>query len=258
MRIAVIGGTGHAGRAAVVEAAARGHEVVVVGRTEPRDPVPGTTFARADVTTGEGLADALRGVDAVLDASNIASQNERTATAFFVGATKRLVEAGAAAGVRRHVVLSIVGIDDVPTGYYQAKLAQERAARAGSVPVTVVRATQFHDFPGQLLDVVARGPVAVVPSIPVQPVSTHDVAQALLDAAEAGEPADLVQVGGPERRDLVDLARRTLEAQGRKVLVLRLRVPGEAGRRMRAGGLLLGEGGRRGTERFEDWLATSR
>ena len=154
-------------------------------------------------------------------------------------------------------MLSIVGIDEVPTGYYKAKLAQERAARAGSIPVTVVRATQFHDFPAQILSVLAKGPVAVVPSIPVQPVSTHDVAQALLDAAEAATAADLVQVGGPERRDLVDLARRTLEAQGRKVFVLRLRMPGEAGRAMRGGGLLLKEG-RQGSERFEDWLATSR
>ena len=257
MRIAVIGGTGHAGRAAVQEAARRSHDVVVVGRKEPQDPVPGTTFARADVSTGEGLGEALRGVDAVVDASNIMSQNEKTATDFFVGATEHLLAAEAAAGVGRHVVLSIVGIDEVPTGYYKAKLAQERAARAGSVPVTVVRATQFHDFPGQILSVTAKGPVAVVPSIPVQPVSTNDVARALLDAAEAPVAGDLVQVGGPERRDLVDLARRTLEAQGRKVLVLRLRVPGEAGRAMRGGGLLLKEG-RQGSERFEDWLATSR
>ena len=257
MRIAVIGGTGHAGRAAVQEAAGRGHDVVVVGRNEPEDPVPGTTFARADVTTGEGLDDALRGVDAVVDASNITSQNERTATDFFVGATEHLLAAETAAGVGRHVVLSIVGIDDVPTGYYRAKLAQERTARAGSVPVSVVRATQFHDFPAQVLSVTARGPLAVVPSIPVQPVSTREVAQALLDAAEAAEPVDLVQVGGPERRDLVDLARRTLEAQGRKVFVLRMRMPCEAGRAMRDGGLLLKEG-RQGSERFEDWLATSR
>jgi nucleoside-diphosphate-sugar epimerase len=185
------------------------------------------------------------------------SQNERTATDFFVGATRHLVEAEAAAGVRRHVVLSIVGIDEVPTGYYKAKLAQERAARAGAVPVSVVRATQFHDFPGQILSVTAKGPVAVVPSIPVQPVSTHDVAKALLDAAEAPEAPELLQIGGPEERDLVDLARRTLEARGRRAMVLRLRVPGAAGRAMRSGGLLLKQG-RKGSERFEDWLAASR
>jgi uncharacterized protein YbjT (DUF2867 family) len=256
MRIAVIGGTGVAGRAAAAEAVRRGHDVVVVGRTRPADPVSGTTFARADVTTGEGLDDALRGAAVVVDASNIASQNEQKARAFFVGATRRLTAAEAAAGVRRHVLLSIVGIDDVPSGYYKAKVAQERAAREGPVPVSVVRATQFHDFPRQVLSVTAKGPVALVPAITVQPVSTADVARVLLDAAEAAEAPPLLQVGGPERHELVDLARRTLAAEGRKVLVLPLRVPGEVGRAMRGGGLLLGEG-RTGSERFEDWLAAA-
>jgi uncharacterized protein YbjT (DUF2867 family) len=123
--------------------------------------------------------------------------------------------------------------------------------------VSVVRATQFHDFPRQVLSVTGKGPIALVPAIPVETVSTRDVAHVLVDAAEAPEPVDLVQVGGPERHDLVDLARRTLEADGRRVWVLRLRVPGEAGRKMRDGGLLLTDG-RRGTERFQDWLSASR
>jgi uncharacterized protein YbjT (DUF2867 family) len=259
MRIAVIGGTGVAGRAAAAEAARRGHEVRVVGRRPPTDPLPGTEFARADATTGEGLDDALRDVAAVVDCANVMSQSERTATDFFVAVTRHLLPAEAAAGVTRHVVLSIVGIDDVPLGYYRAKLAHERAAREGSVPVTVVRATQFHDFPRQVLERTALGPLALMPRIPVQPVSTADVAAVLIDAAEfAGDAAapDLLQVGGPERHDLVELARRTLKAQDRHVMVLPLPVPGRTGRAMRSGGLLLKDG-REGVERFDDWLAAA-
>jgi uncharacterized protein YbjT (DUF2867 family) len=259
MRIAVIGGNGVAGRAAAAEAVRRGHQVRVVGRHRPADPLPGTEFARADATTGDGLDDALRGVDAVVDCANVMSQNERKATDFFVAVTRHLTAAGAAAGVKRHVVLSIVGIDEVPLPYYRAKLAHERAAREGSVPVTVVRATQFHDFPRQVMTMTAKGPLALVPRIPVQSVSTADVAAVLIDAAEyadgAGAP-DLVQVGGPERRDLVDLARRTLRAQHRRVMVVPLPVPGRTGRAMRAGGLLPKDG-RQGKEPFDDWLAGS-
>lgn len=258
MRIAVIGATGIAGRAAVREAVRRGHEVRAVARTAPSGGVlPGVEFAAADALSGTGLAAALEGIDVVIDCSNIATQNRQKATDFFVGATKHLVAAGAAAGVSRHVVLSIVGIDDVPTGYYAAKLAQEATARAGTVPVTVVRATQFHDFPSQLLSMTRRGPVALVPAMPVQTVSTADVSAALLDAAESTERVDLIQVGGPERRDLVDLARRTLRAQGRRAFVVPLPIPGAAGRAIRGGGLLLGEG-RRGAETFEEWAAGGR
>jgi uncharacterized protein YbjT (DUF2867 family) len=255
MRIAVIGGTGVAGRPTTVEAARRGHEVVVVGRHAPRSRVPGTEFAAADVTTGAGLDAALRGVDVVIDAANVMSQRERTATEFFVGSTRRLVAAEAAAGVGRHVLLSIVGIDDVPTGYYRAKVAQERAAREGTVPVSVVRATQFHEFAGQVLAMTTKGPIAVMPAIPVQPVSTRDVAAALLDAAESPDAVPMRQIGGPERHELVDLARRTLRAHGRKVLVVPLHVPGKAGKAMRAGHTLL-TNGHEGTETFDDWLRT--
>jgi uncharacterized protein YbjT (DUF2867 family) len=253
MRIAVIGGTGIAGRAAVAEGKRRGHIIRVLARHRPDDGVGRSEFVTADLTTGAGLDDALVGVDVVLDCSNIPSQNEKQATDFFVGGTRRLLAAEEAAHVRRHVVLSIVGIDDLPMGYYRAKVAQERTARAGRTPTTVVRATQFHDFAGQLLARTARGPVAVVPRVPVQPVSTADVADALFDVAEQAQPVELVEVAGPERRDLVDLARRTLRAQGRRAAVIPLPVPGALGRKLRAGALLLPEG-RHGSETFDAWL----
>jgi uncharacterized protein YbjT (DUF2867 family) len=257
MRIAVIGGTGGAGRHAVTEAVRRGHDVVVVGRSAPAEPVAGTTFATADVTTGDGLDAALAGVDVVIDATNVNSQKEKVATDFFVGATRHLTAAEARAGVRRHVLLSIVGIDDVPLGYYKGKVAQERAAKEGTVPVSIVRATQFHEFAGQVLEAMAKGPVALVPAIPVQPVSTREVAAELLDAAESADAVPMRQIGGPERRELVDLARRTAQAQGRKLLVLPVRPPGEVGRAFRAGHNLLANG-HEGNETFDDWLHTSR
>jgi uncharacterized protein YbjT (DUF2867 family) len=255
MRIAVVGGTGVAGRVAVEETVRRGHEVRVIGRHAPADG--GHEFAEADVVAGDGVADALKGVDAVIDASNIISWNEGRATAFFTAGTRNLVAAGAAAGVRRHVVLSIVGIDRVPLGYYRAKLAQEAEARRGRVPVSVVRATQFHEFVGQFLQRTRLGPLALVPAMPEQPVSTADVAVALVDVADGTVIGD-VQIGGPERRLAPDLARRLLRARGERALVVPVPLPGNYGRTLRAGGLWLADdapGRRVGSETFEAWLA---
>ena len=158
MRIAVAGGTGVVGRHAVEAARAAGHEVVVLSRS-----------SGADVLTGAGLDERMQGADAVIDVTNTTTLSAAKAVKFFETATRNLLAAESRAGVTHHVALSIVGIDGIDASYYAGKLAQERAVAAGSVPFTIARAGQFHEFAGQLLSRMS-GPVAVLP----KPVSyTH-------------------------------------------------------------------------------------
>ena len=160
MRLLVAGGTGTAGRAVVQEAVRRGHEVRVLthradGPGRPR-PATGRCSCGATWSRAPGLTAALEGVEAVVDVSNIATASHRRAAAFFTAGTTHLVAAGGRAGVRHHVLLSIVGVDGSRLGYYRAKVDQERclAARAPAAGVghTVARATQFHDFALQTLE----------------------------------------------------------------------------------------------------------
>ncbi|GAA1134361.1 SDR family oxidoreductase [Nocardioides aquiterrae] len=240
MRLAVAGGTGLVGRLVVEEAAARGHEVVVLARS-----------AGTDLTTGTGLAQRLAGVEAVVDATNHVSQKRAEAEAFFGGVTRHLLDAEAAAGVGHHVVLSIVGIDDVDTGYYAGKRLQERLVAEGPLPWTVLRATQFHEFAEQALGFARVGPFSLVPRMLSQPVAAREVAAHLVDLAEAGPAGRAPELAGPERHQMTDLARRV--ARGRRVVPVPL--PGKAGRAMRAGALCPAGAGPRGRLTFEEWLA---
>jgi uncharacterized protein YbjT (DUF2867 family) len=140
MRIAVAGGTGLVGGHVVDALRSAEHEPVVLARSRG-----------IDITTGMGLAEALVGVDAVIDVSNVTTTRRRTSVGFFTAGTENLLAAGQRAGVRHHVTLSIVGVDRVGFGYYEGKRAQEKLVLNSPVPGSVLRATQFHEFPGQLL-----------------------------------------------------------------------------------------------------------
>ena len=186
MRVAVAGGSGLAGRLVVRALVAAGHVPTVVARS-----------TGVDLTTGAGLDEALAGVDAVIDVSNVVATRKQGSVAFFAASTANLLGAGARAGVRHHVVLSIVGVDRVDFGYYFGKRRQEELARASGRPVSILRTTQFHEFAGQLL-VRNAGPVVVVPRMQVQPVAAREVADALValatgtaggNGARAGRPA---------------------------------------------------------------------
>ena len=175
------------------------------------------------------------GVDAVVDTTNVATQKRAVAESFFGGVTRTLLAAEAAAGVGHHVVLSIVGIDDVDTGYYAGKRLQERLVAEGPVPWSVLRATQFHEFAEQALGFVRIGPFSLVPRMLTQPVAAREVAEALVDLAGAGPVGRAPELAGPEQHQLVDLAREVAPRLGRVVPV---RMPGAAGRAMRSGALL--------------------
>lgn len=265
MRALVVGGTGTVGRHVVAALLRRGHDVRELSRHAPTGPVVATEGSgqaaaqvlTGDISTGAGLGDALESVDVVVDCSNINTTNGRKATAFFTTATARLREAERAAGVAHHVLLSVVGIDDIPFPYYRAKLAQERAATASLPPATILRSTQFMEFGPQVATRTTLGPLVLVPDWPVQPVAAADVAEALADIAEADPAGRAPDLGGPDVVRLPDLVRSTLEARGTPERVVRIRVPGRAGRIMHAGGLLLGEG-RRGTTTLAEFLADLR
>ena len=162
MKIAVAGGTGVVGSYTVDAAEAAGHDVTVLSRQRG-----------VDVVSGAGLAAAMHGVDVVIDTLNTPSQNGSKASAFFTAAASQLQRAAADAAVGHIVTLSIVGLEHAPTGYYQAKLAHEKAATTGPVPATIVRATQFFEFPAQVMARTKRGPVALMFRGRSQPVAAR-------------------------------------------------------------------------------------
>lgn len=244
MRIAVAGGTGTVGRHVVVAAQRAGHETVVIARSKG-----------IDLMTSHDLPEALEGVEAVIDVSSIASLGTRTSVRFFEGVTANLLTAEVDAGVRHHVALSIVGAARATSGYYAGKAAQERMLMSSDAPWSVLRATQFHEFAGQVAE---RGTVlgfGVVPKMLSQPVAACEVAAELVRLAE-GEPCGMAQeLGGPEVKRVADMVRSYLRASRGRGRVVEVRIPGSMGRIGSDGSLLPGSGAKLGTQTFDDWLA---
>lgn len=225
MKIAIAGGTGTVGRHTVAAARSRGHEVVILSRSHG-----------VDVQTGEGLAAALTGVDALIDVTNTTTLFAATARRFFETGTRNLLSAELTAGVKHHVALSIVGIDGIDAGYYAGKLAQERLIAAGPVPYTIARAAQFHEFAGQLLHGM-KGPIAIMPMTLMRPVAAQEVGDHLVTVAEGGPVQRAVDLVGPRDERLADLARRQLAHEGHRRRVVELRIPGVYGRGLASGSL---------------------
>ncbi|WP_229069036.1 SDR family oxidoreductase [Actinoplanes sp. DH11] len=241
MKIAVVGGTGLTGRLVVDALRDRGQEAVVLSRA-----------AGVDLLDGSALEAALTGVDAVVDVSNVTTMSRSASVNFFETAGRNLAGAAGLAGVRHLLTLSIVGVDRVRNPYYAGKIRQEEVVRAGGVPWTILRATQFHEFAGQLLGGVP-GPVAVVPSMRVQPIAVREVAEALADLVLQPPQGMAPELAGPREESLVSMARRLIAAGGaRKRPVLPLRLPGMGG-----SGLLPANAGPRGRQTFDEWLASS-
>lgn len=244
MKIAVAGATGAVGHHVAEVARSRGHEVVPLARA----------FG-VDLTTGKGLDGRLAGVDAVVDVTSAPTQKREEAEAFFGAITRTLLAAEASAGVGHHIALSIIGIDEVPSGYYLGKRRQERLVEEGSVGWSILRAAQFHEFAEQALGFVRVGPFSLVPRMLSQPVAAVEVAAALVDLVEAGPSGRVPDLAGPERLPMVDLARRVSRSRrlGRRVVGVPL--PGAVGRGMRDGSLCAAGDGPRGGITFDDWLA---
>lgn len=205
MRIAVAGGTGLVGRHLVGALRHAGHDPVALARSK------GFDLRVAD----DRLVAALEGADALIDVTNTPTTDPELARQFFTGVTAALTAAEVEAGVRHHIVLSILGVDRIEgNGHYAGKRAQEKVARDARVPATVVRAAQFFEFAEMVVGWTRRGDRAVVPPLLIQPLAVHDLADVLVEFAAGPPVGNMVEVAGPEPQDLVDMARRALAARG--------------------------------------------
>jgi uncharacterized protein YbjT (DUF2867 family) len=246
-KIAIAGGTGVLGRHVVAVAEERGHDVVILAPS-----------AGVDLVSGRGLDGALAGVDAVVDVTSIQTQSARASRRFYAAVTGNLFHAEKAAGVGHHVALSIVGVDKAPYGYYAGKLLQEQLVAEGEVPWTLMRATQFHEFAGQIMDRLRFGPVVVAPKMRSQPVAARELAARLVDLVQAGPSGRVQDLGGPREELVVDMVRALRNATGAKVRVVPLPFPGKLGKALRDGSLIPGPGALHGTVTFADWLRGER
>jgi uncharacterized protein YbjT (DUF2867 family) len=246
LHIAVAGGTGWIGRMVVTAAGNAGHDTVVLARS-----------TGVDLVSGQGVAEALRGADVVIDVANLNSNSAAKATSFFETTTRNLLAAEAEAGVGHHVVLSIVAVDRVDVGYYVAKRRQEEIALAGPIPVSILRATQFFEFAVQMTGH-AVGPFVPAPRLISRPVAAREVAAELVRIA-AGPPLgeNIEQIAGPEELRIDKLVRDAIRTRGLRRIAVPIRFPGKAGREQANGGLLPRGEVLVGRTRYAEWLSSA-
>jgi uncharacterized protein YbjT (DUF2867 family) len=247
MKIVVIGGTGLIGSKLVKKLRDAGH-----------DALAASPDSGVNVLTGEGLADALAGAQVVVDVANAPNWGDEAVMDFFQTSSRNVAAAEAAAGVKHHVTLSIVGADRLPeSGYLRAKVAQEEIVKAGSVPYTILRATQFFEFIGRIADSSGDGETVRLAPVFVQPESADDVAAALADVA-VNEPVNgIVELAGPEQFRLDELARRVLRANNDARPVTADVHARYFGAELAEHSLTPGDNPRIAPTRFEDWLSQS-
>jgi uncharacterized protein YbjT (DUF2867 family) len=250
-RIAVAGATGRVGRHVVDVLAARGHNVVPISRS-----------TGVDVITGDGLADALEGVECVVDTATGPSPEQEAATEFFTTAARNLHEAGEHAGVRRIVAVSIIGCDRFSAGYNAAKLVHEQAMLSGPLPVSILRAAQFHELVGQLVDWGTQGEVSYVPKMRTQLVAARTVAEALADLATGPElehkrsrASPFPEIAGPREESLVEMTILLVRRRGDPVWIEGMSDPNDPDSELYlTGALLPGPHATLAGPTFEQWL----
>ena len=247
MKIVVIGGTGLIGSKLVEKLSQAGHEALAAS--------PDTGV---NTITGEGLTEVLEGAHVVVDVANAPAWDDDAVMEFFRTSARNVGAAEVAARVRHHVALSVVGTDRLPdSGYFRAKLAQEEIVKAGSIPYTILRATQFFEFIGRIADSSSDGETVRLAPVFIQPESADDVAAALADVAVSAPLNGIVELAGPERFRLDELAKRLLIARHDP-----RRVTADAGAlyfgaEVHDHSLTPGSEARIAPTRFEDWLSAS-
>ena len=246
--VAVVGGTGTIGAPVVAALLARDAAVRVLTRNARNVPA-GAEHRGVDLTSGAGLADALRGTDAVVDAVNSTRKSRKT----LVEGTGRLLKAGAAAGVGHHLTISIVGIEHIPSSYYRDKLAQERAVEGGPLPWSILRATQFHQLLDMAFGYAARVGLRPTGAGKLQPMDPRVAAERLADAALAPPAGRLPDIAGPRIATISELSHAWASARGRRRAPLRIPSIGKAGKALAAGELCAPAGAAGGAD-FEEWL----
>ncbi len=247
MKIVVIGGTGLIGSKLVQKLGEQGQEVVAASPSSGVDSI-----------TGQGLAAALKGASAVVDVTNSPSWEDAAVMKFFETSTRNLLDYEAAAGVKHHIALSVVGTDRLlESGFFRAKLAQENLIKASSIPYSIIRATQFFEFVKGIADFATEGNKVRLPPALFQPMAADDVASALAGIAMRSPVNGVAEIGGPEPFRLDELARRDLAARKDPREVIsdpHARYYGiEVGERT----LLPNADAQLGKTRFADWLSRS-
>jgi uncharacterized protein YbjT (DUF2867 family) len=247
MKIVVIGGSGLIGSKLVTRLRAHGHEAVAAS---PNSGV--NTF------TGEGLAEVLEGASVVVDVSNCPSWEDAAVMNFFETSTRNLLKYGGKAGVKHLVALSVVGTDrQSESGYFRAKIAQEKLIKSSAIPYSIVHATQFFEFLKQLADISFDGKKVRLPDALFQPMAADDVATAVGRIA-VGQPINgSVEIGGPEAFRLDELVRRRLTALNDSREVIADPNARYSGAKIEERTLVPGKEARLGETRFETWLVQS-
>jgi uncharacterized protein YbjT (DUF2867 family) len=247
MKLVIIGGSGLIGTKLVEKLRARGHEVV------PASPSLGV-----NTLTGEGLAAALKGSEVVVDVANAPSWEDKAVLEFFETSGRNLLAAEAAAGVRHHVALSVVGTDRLlASGYFRAKMVQENLIKASPIPYTIVRATQFFEFVGAIAKFATDGQTVRLPPALMQPIVSDDVAATLADVALAEPLKGTVELAGPESIRMDELVRRFLIASRDTRQVVTDPQAHYYGVAVNDGSLTPGDNPRIGKTLFADWLSRS-
>jgi uncharacterized protein YbjT (DUF2867 family) len=247
MKIVVIGGSGLIGTKLVNKLRERDHEVLAAS------PSSGV-----NTITGEGLAKALAGAQVVVDVANSPSWEDKAVLEFFETSGRNLLAAEAAAGVRHHVALSVVGTERLlESGYFRAKMAQEELIQASKIPYTIVRATQFFEFVNGIAQTATEGQTVRLPPALMQPIVSDDVAAALADVAIKAPVNGMVELAGPELIRQDELVRRFLSAKQDARQVVTDVHARYYGIELNDQSLTPGDNPRIGPTRFEDWLSRS-
>jgi uncharacterized protein YbjT (DUF2867 family) len=244
MKIVVMGGNGLIGAKVVRRLQDRGHEALAAS------PSSGV-----DVLTGTGLSEILQGAQAVVDVTNPPSFDDTAVFTFFETSAENLLPAEATAGVAHHVALSIVGADGIPdSGYMRAKVAQEKAIKTAKTPYTIVRATQFFEYIHGIADASTEGNTVRLSDVLMQPVAADDVAETLASAVVAPPRNGTVELAGPERLRLDELARRLLQAEHDHRMVTTDHNAGYFGAKVNDQSLVPSGGSLIGNTHFQSWL----
>ena len=245
MKIVVIGGHGRVGSKIVEQLGAHGHHAVAADLN-----------TGVNTITGEGLAEAFAGADVVIDVSNSPSFEDAAVMEFFTTSTTNVLAAEQVAGIRHHVIFSIVGADRLPgSGYLRAKVAQEKLIADSPVPYSIIRSTQFYEFVDSIADAATEGDTVRVPDARIQPIAADDAARAVGRIAVGTPVNGVVEIGGPEALGFDELIRIGLSAHDDPRTVVSDPDAQYFGTKLEDTSLLPGDGAQLAETRYRDWLS---